>query len=71
MDYIGRPSYSNQIKLLYQELKEAGFKINGQQFKKQQLELLYEFKFFTLAAQRLREVKGKEQMGNIEQERWI
>jgi adenylate cyclase len=71
MEYIGRPDYSTQIKLLFQELIEAGVKLNGQQFKKQQLELLYGFKFYTVAAQRLREVSGEDQMTILEQERWI
>jgi len=71
MEYIGRPDYTTLIKLLYQEMKEAGAKINGQQFKKQQLELLYSFEFFTVAGQRLREVSGADQMAILEQERWI
>jgi very-short-patch-repair endonuclease len=71
MEFIGRPDYTDQIKRLYQELKEAGAKINGQQFKKQQLELLYKFDFYTVAAKRLREVSGPEQMTTLEQERWI
>jgi len=71
MDYIGRPSYSTKIKLLHQELNEAGIKINGQQFKNKQLELLFEFEFYTLSAQRLREVTGTDQISIIEQERWI
>ena len=71
MEFLGRPDYPTQIKLLFQELKETGSKINGQQFKKQQLELLYEFEYFTVAAQRLREVSGTEQMSILEQERWI
>ena len=71
MEYIGRPDYSTQIKLLFQELIEAGSKINGQQFKKQQIELLYEFNFFTTAGQRLREVSGPDQMATLEEERWI
>jgi hypothetical protein len=52
-------------------LKEAGTKINGQQFKHQQQELLYDFNFYTIAAQRLREVSGSDQMTTLEQERWI
>jgi hypothetical protein len=71
MEYLGWPDYTEQIKNLYQELKEAGSKINGQQFKKQQLELLYSFEFNTLAARRLREVSGPDQMAILEQERWI
>ncbi|MEN8203465.1 MAG: adenylate/guanylate cyclase domain-containing protein [Bacteroidota bacterium] len=71
MDYTGRPDFTTRIKLLFQELKETGSKINGQQFKHQQLELLYKFEFFTLAGQRLREVKSAEQMAILEKERWI
>jgi adenylate cyclase len=71
MDYLGKPDYTEQIKLLYKELKEAGSKINGQQFKKQQLELLFEFQYFTVAAQRMREVSGPDQMSTLELERWI
>jgi len=71
MDYLGRPDYTENIKLLYKELRETGSKINGQQFKKQQLELLYEFQYFTTAASRLREVSGQNQMTNLEKERWI
>jgi len=71
MEYIGRPDYTTQIKLLFQELKEAGSNINGQQFKKQQLELLYGFEYFTTAARRLREVTSEDQMATLEEERWI
>ena len=71
MEYIGRPDYTDQIKRLYQEMKDFGSKINGQQYKKQQLELLYNFEFYTLAAKRLREVSGPDQMTTLEQERWI
>ncbi len=71
MDFIGRPDYTSHIKLLYQELKEAGSKINGQQFKKQQLEMLFSFEFYTVAARRLREVSGSDQMTTLEEERWI
>ena len=71
MDFIGRPDYTSQIKLLYQEIKQAGVKINGQQFKKQQLELLFGFDFYTVAARRLREVSGSDQMTTLEEERWI
>jgi len=71
MEFIGRPDYSEQIKLLFRELKENGSKINGQQFKKQQLEVLFDFQFYTLAAQRMREVSGSDQMTSLEEERWI
>ncbi len=71
MDYIGRSDYLDQIKLLYQEIKANGLKINGQQFKKQQLEILYDFEYFTVGGKRLREIPGAEQMASLEQERWI
>ena len=71
MEYLGRPDYTDQIKLLYEELRKVGSKINGQQFKKQQLELLFDFQFYTVAAKRMREVSGSDQMTILEQERWI
>ncbi len=71
MEYIGRPDYTDRIKLLYKEMVETGANLNGQQFKKQQLELLYTFDFFTVAARRLREVPGEVQQNSLEQERWI
>ena len=71
MDYIGWPDYTTVVKDLFKELKEAGSNINGQQFKKQQQELLFNFEFYTTAAQRLREVSGSEQMSILDQERWI
>jgi len=71
MEYLGRPDYTDRIKLLYQELRKVGLKINGQQFKKQQLELLFDFQFYTVAARRMREVSGSDQMSILEQERWI
>ena len=71
MDYIGWPDYTKVLKDLFKELKEAGSNINGQQFKKQQQELLFNFEFYTTAAQRLREVSGSEQMSILDQERWI
>jgi len=50
---------------------ETGTNLNAQQFKKQQLELLYTFDFFSTAARRLREVSGETQRTALEQERWI
>ncbi len=71
MEFLGRPDYTSRIKLLFQELREAGTKINGQQFKHQQIELLHDFEYFTVAARRLREVSSRQQMTRLEKERWI
>jgi hypothetical protein len=71
MEFLGRSDYTELIKQLYQELREAGVKLTGQQFKNQQLELLHDFEFYTTAARRLREVTGPQQMTRMEQERWI
>jgi pentatricopeptide repeat protein len=71
MEFIGGSDYPEKAKLLYHEMREAGIKINGPQFKRQQQELLHEFEFFTTAARRLREVSGEEQMTALESERWI
>jgi len=71
MDYIGWPDYTEIIKDLFKELTAAGSNINGQQFKKHQQELLFNFEFYTVAAQRLREVSGSDQMSTLDMERWI
>ena len=71
MEFLGRSDYTDLIKQLYQELREAGIKITGQQFKNQQLELLHDFEFYTTAGRRLREVNGSQQMSSLEKERWI
>ena len=71
MDYIGWPDYTRVIKDLFKELTATGSNINGQQFKKQQQELLFNFEYYTVAAQRMREVSGSDQMSNLDQERWI
>jgi len=71
MEYLGNSDYISQIEVLYQEMRESGVKINGQQFKHQQIEMLHEFEFFTVAARRLREVSGQDQMSRLEKERWI
>jgi hypothetical protein len=71
MEYLGKPDYPARIKLLFQEMVETGTNLNGQQFKKQQLELLYTFDYYTIAARRLREISGEEQQTSLEQERWI
>ncbi len=71
MEYLGKPDYPVKIKLLFKEMVETGTNLNGQQFKKQQLELLYTFDYYTIAARRLREISGEEQQTSLEQERWI
>jgi hypothetical protein len=71
MEFLGQPDYTENLKLLFQELKETGSGLNGQQFKNQQLELLFSFDYFTVAARRLREVSSEKQMRALESERWI
>ncbi len=71
MEFIGKPDYTKQMKFLFKELTATGSNINGQQFKKQQQELLFGFEFYTVAAQRMREVSGNDQMSTLDLERWI
>jgi len=71
MEFLGRPDYISSFKMMFLELKESGKKISMQQFKKQQIEFLSEFNFFTLAGQRLREIPEKGQITKLEQENWI
>ncbi|MFO7934132.1 MAG: adenylate/guanylate cyclase domain-containing protein [Bacteroidales bacterium] len=65
MEYVGRPDYPTQINLLYKELTEMGRKITWPQFKQEQVEFLSRFNFFTLAAQRLREIPAEEQLDSL------
>lgn len=71
MEYLGRPDFPDRVLELFRELRENGVKLNGQQFKKQQVELLYGFDYNTVAARRLREVSGQEQMARLEEVRII
>ncbi len=66
MEYIGRPDFSRMIKLLFLEMKsnEQGIPLN--RLVKMQIELLKNFKFFTIAGQRLREISGEEQISILE-----
>jgi adenylate cyclase len=69
MEYIGRPDYLAQVKLLHREMSDAGIRITEEQFRKEQIELLSDFDFHTLAGQRLREVPAKNQIARLEHEK--
>ena len=66
MEYIGRSDYLTQVTLLYMEKKNAYRDLSREKFLKQQVELISNFNYFTLAAQRLREVTPENQLGNLQ-----
>jgi hypothetical protein len=71
MEYIGRPDFITSFKLILAELKENDQHFSVNDWKKHQIEFMKEFRFFTLAGQRLREVPPEEQIAMIESEEWI
>ena len=71
MEYIGRPDFIDQLKLLIVEMKENNQDALLKNWKKKQVEFLREFRFFTLAGQRLREIPADEQIEWLEAEDWI
>jgi class 3 adenylate cyclase len=71
MEYIGRPDFIGSFKLILVELKENNQKISFKEWKRRQILLLNEFRFFTLAGKRLRETSAEEQIEVLESEEWI
>ncbi|MDT8432268.1 MAG: adenylate/guanylate cyclase domain-containing protein [Bacteroidales bacterium] len=65
MEYLGRSDYITQVKLLYLEKKNAYRDLPKEKFLKQQADLISNFNFFTLAAQRLREITPENQLVNL------
>jgi adenylate cyclase len=68
MEYLGRPDFSKSIKLLYLELKSNERAVPMQKLVKEQISILRDFAYFTVAGQRLREVSGEDQIKNLESE---
>lgn len=66
MEYLGRPDFSRIIKLLYLELKSNEREIPMQKLIKEQITILKDFRYYTVAGQRLREVSGEDQIKNLE-----
>ncbi len=66
MEYLGRSDYLTQVKLLYLEEKSMLKDISKEKFIKKQIAKLESFEYFTLAAQRLREIPVKEQVNNFQ-----
>jgi hypothetical protein len=65
MEYLGRSDYVTQVKLLFLEKKNIYHDLSREKFLKQQAELISNFKYFTLAAERLREVSPEKQLENL------
>ncbi|MEX0981915.1 MAG: adenylate/guanylate cyclase domain-containing protein [Bacteroidales bacterium] len=66
MEFIGRVDYLTQVKLLYLEVKNMTKDFSKDRFIRKQKALIKEFKFFTFAARRLREISAEEQIENLE-----
>jgi class 3 adenylate cyclase len=65
MEYLGRTDYLTQVKLLYLEKKNVNRDLSREKFLKQQAELVSNFRYFTLAAQRMREITPENQLKNL------
>ncbi|MCF8227141.1 MAG: adenylate/guanylate cyclase domain-containing protein [Bacteroidales bacterium] len=65
MEFLGRADYITQVKLLYLELKNVNKDFSREKLIKQQKQLLHDFSFHTMAAQRLREVNAEDQLVNL------
>jgi adenylate cyclase len=66
MEFIGRVDYLTQVKLLYLEMKNMTKDFSKEKFLRKQKSLIKEFNYFTLAAQRLREINAEDQIRKLE-----
>ena len=66
MEFIGRIDYLTQVKLLYLEMKNMTKDFSKEKFIRKQKSLIKEFNYFTLAAQRLREITAEDQIRKLE-----
>ncbi len=65
MEFIGRPDYPTCVKRLFLEYKSMDVNVTLESVVENQIKLLQEFRFYTLAAQRLREVDPDTQITNL------
>jgi adenylate cyclase len=66
MEFIGRIDYMTQVKLLYLEEKNMMRDFSKEKFMRKQRSLVKTFNYFTVAAQRLREISQENQVKNLE-----
>ncbi len=66
MEFLGRIDYITQVKLLYLEEKNMLKDFSKEKFLIKQKNLINGFRYFTVAAQRLREISPDEQLKNLE-----
>jgi class 3 adenylate cyclase len=66
MEFIGRVDYLTQVQLLFLEMKNRMKDFSREKFIRKQKTLIKEFNFFTLAAQRLREISAEDQVKKLE-----
>jgi class 3 adenylate cyclase len=65
MDYLGRSDYMTIVRLLYLEEKNMIKDISKEKFIKKQISKIENFEYFTLAAQRLREISKEDQISKL------
>ena len=66
MEYLGRSDYNTQAKLRYLEEKNLLKGITKETFINKEVHKLKNFKYFSIAAQRLREIPAEEQIAKLE-----
>ena len=70
MEFIGRADYIKLYKLLFLEQNHYLKSVEVQDFKKNQIELIQKYRFYTDSANRLREVEPGEQITRIRDDDW-
>jgi hypothetical protein len=71
MEYLGRPDFITSFKLILVEMRENNQDIPVREWKKRQIKQLEDFRFYTVAGKRLREIPPGEQIELFESEEWI
>jgi len=70
MEYFGRSDFIKLYKLLFLEQNEYQIEVNIDEYKKQMIQILSKYKFFTQTACRLQEVTTEEQIKKIIDDEW-
>lgn len=70
MEYLGRADYTRLYKLLFLEQNQYLKSVDEQEFKRRQIKVLEQYKYYTESARRLREVTPEEQIERIKDDDW-
>jgi len=66
MEYLGRPDLPELLLLKYEEANNNGNTLDYSSWKEKELILLKNFKFYTPASRRLREIQGEDQISKLQ-----